>query len=285
MKRRQVLGRFIAASGVVALHGRPPSSGADAPAGQGQAALEAAEAARLAAEEVVRWEFRTIGATGKTLAVGPRPVLRWSNPGVGRIYGSVFLGIADGRPEALFAVYKWYHPYHGFEAEMQSLSLSGLEARRGEAVAWHPERPGVTLQDLPGAPAPAASAAGRLRQLGALAPRFSAHLVIQREGRKPEQQTLRLLPKPIHRYVSTGPDPEPLDGGLFAFVQGTDPELFLLLEARAAGEAAPRWRYGVARMNRDELRAELDGREVWRAPRIDGRDDAGGVYFNMEVPR
>ena len=41
---------------------------------------------------------------------------------------------------------------------------------------------------------------------------------------------LRLLPTPIARYGEPGT--KLLDGALFAFVLGTDPEVFLFLEAR-----------------------------------------------------
>ncbi|MAG94065.1 MAG: hypothetical protein CMJ48_09980 [Planctomycetaceae bacterium] len=44
---------------------------------------------------------------------------------------------------------------------------------------------------------------------------------------------LRRLSQPIYRYESDNANL--LDGAMFAFVQGTDPEVFLLLEARSKG--------------------------------------------------
>ena len=252
----------------------------DAPSGN--AATEAAEASRLAADEVGNWTFRLRDEAKTKLEVDPSPVLRWTNPGSGRVYGSVFLATSGGRPEAVFAVYKWYHPYHGFEAEMQSLSLSGIEATRDMTEQWHPAAPGIEPRDLPGAPAPADTAGRRLRQLGTLAPRFSAHLVKPRGESPGDPLALRLLTKPIFRCQASGG--ALIDGALYAFVQGTDPEVFLLIEARQE-EGAPRWRYALARMNRDAVWAELDGREVWRVPQIDGRHDRNAGYFNMEIPR
>ena len=51
---------------------------------------------------------------------------------------------------------------------------------------------------------------------------------------------LRMLTTPIARYGKAGGTVE--DGALFAFVEGTDPEVFLLIEARA-GEKGPAWHY------------------------------------------
>jgi hypothetical protein len=45
-------------------------------------------------------------------------------------------------------------------------------------------------------------------------------------------QELRLLSQPLYRYESTLP--EVVDGALFTFVTGTDPELMLVIEARRA---------------------------------------------------
>jgi hypothetical protein len=59
-----------------------------------------------------------------------------------------------------------------------------------------------------------------------------------------------------------------LDGALFAFVVGTDPEVWLALEARGSADEGD-WHFALARMNADALAVELDGRQVWEAPAID----------------
>jgi hypothetical protein len=55
-----------------------------------------------------------------------------------------------------------------------------------------------------------------------------------------------------------------MDGGLYAFVAGTDPEAFLLLEAREESGSGKSWHYALARMNCDALTAKLDGTVVER---------------------
>jgi hypothetical protein len=52
----------------------------------------------------------------------------------------------------------------------------------------------------------------------------------------------------------------------FAFVRGTDPELFLVVEARGAGAATARWQFAAARMtNMAELRLRHRDKQVWEA--------------------
>ena len=110
----------------------------------------------------------------------------------------------------------------------------------------------------PGRPAPADTPARRLRQLRAMAAEFSA----TKTDRKALTRPLRLLTQPVYRYESTDPD-----GALFAFVEGTDPEVFLLIEARA-GDKGPAWHYALARMNSVEFHVAHRGREVWSVPVI-----------------
>ena len=72
-----------------------------------------------------------------------------------------------------------------------------------------------------------------------------ATLIKWREGS--DREELRLLPQPVYRYESE--DPEVQDGGVFAFVQGTDPEVLLLLEA-VRTEGGLVWIYGFVRGTR-----------------------------------
>jgi hypothetical protein len=96
-------------------------------------------------------------------------------------------------------------------------------------------------------------------QLSRLAKDFAG----SKKEREGEQEELRLLPQPIHRYAT--PKEGILNGALFAFVQGTDPELFLLIEARGATAARARWQFAATRMNSVEVRLRHRGREVWAA--------------------
>jgi hypothetical protein len=94
-----------------------------------------------------------------------------------------------------------------------------------------------------------------------MANHFTAVLMDSRHTAKGERQTLRLLTSPVYRYPNRAGNAT--DGAMFSFVLGTDAEVLLLLEARAAKDAN-RWQYALARLNSDELAAFCQGKEVWR---------------------
>ncbi|HVA48420.1 MAG TPA: hypothetical protein VNH11_18795 [Pirellulales bacterium] len=57
-----------------------------------------------------------------------------------------------------------------------------------------------------------------------------------------------------------------LDGAVFAFVEATDPDFLLVIEAhRSDAASAAEWRYTLARMCSGPLEVELDGRRIWSA--------------------
>ena len=109
----------------------------------------------------------------RPLTLQPEPILKWSNPVIGSIYGDVFIWTADGRPEAVASIYKFYSPLTHRANEFHSLALGKLTAERDGIAVWTPSRPGLELKPIPGAPAPADSAAARFRQMRALAQEFT----------------------------------------------------------------------------------------------------------------
>ena len=76
---------------------------------------------------------------------------------------------------------------------------------------------------------------------------------------------MRMLTQPIYRYSSAAA--EVVDGAMFVFVEGTDPEAFLLFEA--AGAAEPVWRYAFARMNLVEFWGRHKNEVVWHVDAVD----------------
>jgi hypothetical protein len=192
------------------------------------------------------------------------PLLRWSNPTAGSVYGEVFLWSHQGRPAAIASIYRWYHPYHDATLEIVSTSNSRVRAEEGSDVLWDPQTPGVRFQPLPDAPEPATTPAGRLVQMRKLARRFSADLADERSGEEVTRE-LRLLNQPVHRYASESVGV--VDGALFALVEVTDPELWILVEAARDGNRTV-WRYALARMNSGGVRAALDGKLVQSWPKV-----------------
>jgi hypothetical protein len=221
-----------------------------------------AEAFRgFAKREAETYTVRLEGSD-RPLKLRPEPVLSWSNPVMGQIYGEVFVWTADGRPEAVASIYRFYSPDPHRADEFHSLALGKLTAEREGAAVWTPSRPGLELKPIPGAPVPADSAATRLRQMRALAQEFTS----RQTNRAGVDSEMRLLAQPIYRYEETKRDL--IDGGLFVFVQGTDPEIFLLIEAGRSPTGITEWRFGATRMHGIDLRVYRHGKMLWHAPEI-----------------
>jgi hypothetical protein len=242
---------------------------------ESRAAEERETTTKLIEADLPQWKLWSDGDREHGLTLEPKPVLRWTNPGVGRVYGDVYLWTRKGRPEAVMSFYKAWQPKYDFTAEMHSLSLTEIAAERDGVLLWQPQKAGITLNTVPDAAKPAESPTKRLQQMRDLAGRFSARLVDRRINLEGERQELRLLTQPLYRYRST--DPELLDGALFAVVMGTDPEVFLLLEARQSGDART-WQYGLARMNTDPIAVSYMDKEVWRVEKAQYPGPIDGPY-------
>jgi hypothetical protein len=235
---------------------------------------------KFAKQEAAGYTIRLEG-TDRPLTFRPEPVLSYSNPVMGRVYGEVFIWTAEGRPEVVAAFYRFYtsDPHRG--DELHSLSLGKLTAEREGSVVWSPARPGVNFKPIPGASAPVASAAGRLRQMRALTQEFTS----RQTNRVGVDSDMRLLSQPLYRYENTKGDL--IDGGLFVFVQGTDPEIFLLIEARTSASGVSEWHFGATRMHGINLRLYHRGHLIWNAPEIpwaqiiDHREPYTGFRFEM----
>jgi serine/threonine protein kinase len=146
----------------------------------------------------------------------------------------------------------------------------------GSAGRWHwlPQEPTVTImREFGAAPVPADSEPDRLAQMKELVKRMAAHADAGRVE-------LRVLPEPIHRYADHAAGL--LDGAIFAFTSGDNPEIVLLIEAGCRGEVAPRWRYGLARLSGASLSVTLDGGAVWKQEQSDGLNPQEGYWIAGE---
>ncbi|WP_182871134.1 hypothetical protein [Stieleria mannarensis] len=194
----------------------------------------------------------------------PEPLLRWTNPVSGQIYGDVYIWTLDGRPEAIASIYKWFSPHTHLATELQSLSESALTMTRYGSRAWSTGK-GLEMKLLADAPHPGERAFQRSRQMHAIAEEF----VAKAEDRSDATSTwnLRRLPKPIFRYQSEKRGI--VDGAMFAFCQGNtnNPEVLLLLEARDTGGQL-RWHYGLGRQNSLRFTVQRKNEVVWDVPKL-----------------
>ena len=213
-----------------------------------------------------------------------KPLLRFSDPVTNVADGYLLVWTRQDRPAASASF--WVHRLSkGLRElhEFQSLSERPIRARRDVTDVWHPEAAGIAWHSLKDAPAPAGIEARRLAQMRQLARQFSAS-IRDRTGR----QQLRLLPQPVYRYAS--PAAQVLDGALFVFSKGTNPELLLLIEAREEANKSV-WQYATGRMTIREIEVRHQDEIVDTKPSLGGRipyNDPAQPYFefrrNLQAP-
>jgi hypothetical protein len=208
------------------------------------------------------------GDRSEPLQLRDEPAFRLGRQGMGNVLeGAIFFWVDDlGRPEAAVQIYlrrtedaaegKWFH-------EFTSLAPGLLHAREDGTEIWSPRVPGLAFEPLPKGPEPAATPALRGQQMRALARGFKASRAAELRSSQKGWNELRLLPTPIARYGKTGG--AVIDGALFAFVIGTDPEVFLFVEERP-GPDGPRWQYALAPMSAWPLKASGPGGIAWELP-------------------
>ncbi len=204
------------------------------------------------------------------------PLIRWSNPTVGEVHGETYLWTRDGRPVCIGSVYHWFTPNWGDTLEIGSLTDHPLRGRQGGGPFWTPTGAKVVWDDLAGADAPAATPAARLVQMRRLVRGVSATLGDTRGAKEGVSRRLRLMPQPLYRYTPPTPTATYLDGAVFAFVEGTDPELLLMVEAVTQG-GQPLWRSAFARVNSDAIEArweegEPGARASWSVEKLEYAD-------------
>ena len=166
--------------------------------------------------------------------------------------GTLWVWGKKGRPLALLSQNKAYRePVWGFE--LVALS-EDVHVVMHDGWKWSPR---AELKFLPFADAPQAANndARRLSQMKTLAERFSVS-----EQYMNETFELRLLPRPVYRYQDA--ENGLVDGGIFNFAHGTNPEALAVIECRNEPTGSA-WSYGFLPLAGASVTAKLDGETVW----------------------
>jgi hypothetical protein len=237
-----------------------------------------AERLKFMKDSIQSYELTLGGDRAALLKLREEPVFRLGKQSADNVVdGAIFLWADEnGRPEVAIQVFQIkdaYYPQGLWIHEFSSLATSTLTAVRGGRPRWAPTTPGLKFKPVPGAPKPAESVAQRTRQMRSLAAHFRASDDFKRKG----WSELRLLPTPITQYGESGT--RLLDGALFAFVLGTDPEVFLFLEARS-GKEGPEWQYALAPMTIFAVKGSYQGKAVWELPNRDPSWDPSKPFFS-----
>jgi hypothetical protein len=191
-----------------------------------------------------------------------KPLLYYGDPTRSNDRGSVWGWGEKGRPVALLELFKGIKDRTTWSFTICNTSGGKVRATRDGEAWWRENASATELKDIPGAPAPAGEAAARQRQLKQLAGKFAGHEFWDPNNSRFE---LRRLDRPLHTYRDE--DRGILDGALYTFANGTNPEIVLFVEARADTKEKPAWQFAVGRLAHAELHLEYDGKEVFDAPR------------------
>jgi hypothetical protein len=242
------------------------------------------------------YDVRLQSRPKEPLVVSPKPLLVYSNPTIGfDTHGAFFVWTRNGRPEAIGAI--WSKRIGADETsrknvnhEFHSLALEPLVAQGKDGVKWTPEKPGLELRLVPGAPPPARARIKRLAQMREISRQFTGFDLNPREGDGEEvERQMRVLPNPLFRYempeegARRGAIADDVgDGAIFGLFYDWDPEILLVIETRETDEG-PRWHYGVAYLDYKPLRLELQSREVWSKPDKNFGSAQGGYYCVIGV--
>jgi hypothetical protein len=226
--------------------------------------------------------YDVVPEEGASTALTAVPVIRWRNVVRGQ-EGEAMMVVwpHNGRPIAMASVYPWdgkmCHEFDSLSRENKVI------ARDKGSTIWSPETAGVEFKDVPKAPKPAKTAPERLRQMKAIAESFKATMTGWSADNS-DQESLRLLPRPLYRYDlmnAKEPDANLLDGGLFAYVIGTDPEAVLVLEAIGTADKAD-WQYAFARATSGGLEVKMGDEVVWTAPKHPANRNPKLPHFTMQ---
>ncbi len=207
--------------------------------------------------------FQTVAIEGEKRIPVPlerEPLHHWTDPTRGTADGALWVWRTSGRPVAAITIELNLEKLSQWSFEFISLS-TGLVESSDDRLRWTPQKPGVVFQEVPGAPTPAAGEAARLRQIHDLAKRFSATEFWDVTS---QHYPLRMLPHPIDRYHDAASGL--IDGAIFIFANGTNPEALLLIEASRRGNGPPKWSYAAAPLTTASPTLKLDRKDVWTSP-------------------
>jgi hypothetical protein len=205
------------------------------------------------------------------------PLHRWTDPTREFSVGSLWVWRTSGRPVAVVGIelYAWW--------SLEFISLStGLVKADSDRAHWAPRKPGVEFHEIPDAPVPAASEGARLRQMREQIKRFTAREYwVNGNG---NHYVLRLLPHPIDRYSDAAAGV--IDGGLFIYANGTNPEMLVMIEAQRNGDGPPKWSFAAAPFSHAELALKLGTRDVWTCPSKDPGPPTtpNDTYYDLLTP-
>jgi hypothetical protein len=218
----------------------------------------AARKLRLKAMQQIAERFKVQASEGeerKEVPLIEAPILRFNDPAREFHDATLWAWGESGRPLCLLAIEQY-----GDRSWFEFIALSSQRfTAEADGLRWTPRASSIELQPFPDASPAPDKAPQRLVQMKELLGQLAAYEV----GRTGSRYELRLMPRPLHRYNDD--KAEVVDGAIFAFAYGTNPELLAVIEARGAAAFA-QWQIGFARCGTAEQHVLLKGKEIFTLP-------------------
>ena len=195
-----------------------------------------------------------------------KPVLGYTDSTRKLDESTLWLWTERKRPVALLAVELYPEARNGpsWLFEIVSLADTKIGVSRDDDWTWGAEKPGIVWLPVAGEMIPSENPALQLTQARKILQRCAAHENAAVGGRI----ELRALTAPLYRYEDE--ESGVIFGAIFAFANGTNPEVLLLVEARKSSAAKPaQWYYGFAQMTGAHVYASFDNQEVWSQKEAD----------------
>jgi len=188
------------------------------------------------------------------------PAMTLLRPGRRARHGRVWVWSYQKRPVAVACIWSELErsnvKIRNVAFEFHSLTDKNLRLDRNGMVEWQASQPGLEWMEVDSVRPPDERASLRLTQMRAI----SREISVGREASKSTPPRGHdLLTQPIHRYSD---DKTGTDGAIFVYGDTTDPQVFLLVEAR--GE---KWQMAFARSNVLGLYADSAGERIWSCKR------------------
>jgi len=176
------------------------------------------------------------------------------------MHGTVHLWTLNGRPQMIGSVWSAFDQKNRAQRnlcyEFYNLSEWPLDVRVTDNASWTPKEGGIEWIALKDADPPAKSRPLRLAQMRRLMAEVRGEI-------DTGESELRMLSQPIYRYPETVPDV--VDGAIFSFVMGTDPEIFVQLEARIEKvDAQPTWSLAPIRFTGSGILLKRHETIIWQ---------------------
>lgn len=215
-----------------------------------------------------RMVFMKTALGSYTVQVGNRPepakvadpCLRFTNPLTDVTDGVIAVYAFDGGRPAVLAQFFRNGP-KSWVNEFAVIADGDVTIMRSGRPFWKPSEYICKFTDLPDSPIPAAKPLLRLGQMRNIAADFS--VIDHFGGQEITKHNLRLLTQPVYRYSEEG---KIIDGCLFEFALGTNPECSLLLEAYRDDKGS-RYRFALSPVTIYELEARYKDTVVWTIER------------------